>query len=70
MYHNVANQNSCFRYTLSAKGSFPIAFDQIQELTYIHKGYSVFIQTDKSVYRYYDFYIFYAISIADNYDRD
>ena len=48
--HNTT-QNFHFRYTLSAKGSFPIAFDQIQELTYIHKGYSVFIQTDKSVYR-------------------
>ena len=27
------------------------AFDQTQELGYVHKGYSVFIQTDKSVYR-------------------
>eukprot|EP00094_Tigriopus_californicus_P007480 TCALIF_07202-PA protein Name:"Similar to CUBN Cubilin (Canis familiaris)" AED:0.20 eAED:0.21 QI:0/0.76/0.57/0.97/0.85/0.88/35/0/3998 len=38
-------------YTLSAKGNNPIVFDQTQDLTYVHKGYSVFIQTDKAIYR-------------------
>ena len=42
---------SYFRYSLTARGQFPIAFDQVQDLNYVHKGYSVFIQTDKSVYR-------------------
>ena len=39
------------RYTLTARGSNPISFDQTQDLQYVHKGYSVFIQTDKAVYR-------------------
>ncbi len=38
-------------YTLTARGSRPIPFDQTQELAYVHKGYSVFIQTDKAIYR-------------------
>ena len=38
-------------YTLTAKGVSPIGFDQTAELTYVHKGYSVFIQTDKAIYR-------------------
>lgn len=38
-------------YSLTARGSAPLTFDQTQRLTYVHKGYSVFIQTDKAVYR-------------------
>lgn len=38
-------------YTLTAKGTNPITFDQTQQLTYVHKGYSVFIQTDRAIYR-------------------
>lgn len=38
-------------YTLTARGRNPITFDQTQALTYVHKGYSVFIQTDKAIYR-------------------
>ena len=38
-------------YTLTAKGNSPIVFDQTAQLTYVHKSYSVFIQTDKAVYR-------------------
>ncbi len=38
-------------YSLTARGSAPLTFDQTQRLEYIHKGYSVFIQTDKAVYR-------------------
>ena len=42
---------SHLRYSLTARGNSPVSFDQTQDLTYVHKGYSVFIQTDKSVYR-------------------
>ncbi len=38
-------------YTLTAKGSSPIVFDQTASLTYVHKSYSVFVQTDKAIYR-------------------
>jgi len=38
-------------YTLTASGNSPITFDQTQELTYVHKGYSFFVQTDKAIYR-------------------
>ena len=38
-------------YTLTAKGNSPIGFDQTTQLTYVHKSYSVFIQTDKAIYR-------------------
>jgi CD109 antigen len=38
-------------YSLTARGTFPISFDQTQRLSYVHKGYSVFIQTDKAIYR-------------------
>ena len=38
-------------YSLTARGSAPLTFDQTQRLTYVHKGYSVFIQTDKAIYR-------------------
>ncbi len=38
-------------YTLTARGRSPVTFDQTQELSYVHKGYSVFIQTDKAIYR-------------------
>ena len=38
-------------YTLTAKGNSPIVFDQTTQLTYVHKSYSVFIQTDKAIYR-------------------
>ena len=38
-------------YTLTAKGNSPIVFDQTAQLTYVHKSYSVFIQTDKAIYR-------------------
>ena len=38
-------------YSLTARGSSPLTFDQTQRLTYVHKGYSVFIQTDKAIYR-------------------
>lgn len=38
-------------YSLTARGSFPLTFDQTQKLNYVHKGYSVFIQTDKAIYR-------------------
>ena len=38
-------------YSLTARGSFPLNFDQTQRLNYVHKGYSVFIQTDKAIYR-------------------
>ena len=38
-------------YSLMARGSYPLTFDQIQPINYVHKGYSVFIQTDKAVYR-------------------
>ncbi len=39
------------QYTLTASGQRPVTFDQTQELRYVHKGYSVFIQTDKAIYR-------------------
>ena len=38
-------------YTLNAKGKLPVTFDQSQKLDYVHKGYSIFIQTDKAIYR-------------------
>ena len=38
-------------YTLTAKGRAPINFDQSQKLEYVHKGYSIYIQTDKAIYR-------------------
>ena len=38
-------------YTLISKGKSPIEFDQSQKLEYVHKGYSIFIQTDKAIYR-------------------
>ncbi len=38
-------------YTLTARGRSPIEFDQSQKLEYVHKGYSIFIQTDKAIYR-------------------
>ena len=38
-------------YSLTARGSSPLVFDQTQRLNYVHKGYSVFIQTDKAIYR-------------------
>lgn len=38
-------------YSLTARGKFPMTFDQTQRLDYVHKGYSVFIQTDKAIYR-------------------
>jgi len=49
----------CFRvgdlgdgtYTLTAKGRSPVIFDESQKLEYVHKGYSIFIQTDKAIYR-------------------
>ena len=38
-------------YSLTARGTSPLTFDQSQRINYVHKGYSVFIQTDKAVYR-------------------
>ena len=38
-------------YTLTAKGKKPIEFEETQKLEYVHKGYSIFIQTDKAIYR-------------------
>ena len=38
-------------YSLTARGNSPLNFDQSQRLNYVHQGYSVFIQTDKAIYR-------------------
>ena len=38
-------------YRFEAKGLSPISFLESTNLKYKNKGYSVFIQTDKSVYR-------------------
>jgi CD109 antigen len=38
-------------YTLTASGNSPIVFDQTAKLAYVHKSYSIFIQTDKAIYR-------------------
>ena len=50
-------------YTLTAKGNAPIVFDQTTELTYVHKSYSVFIQTDKAIYRAVHVEIFFLLGI-------
>ncbi|QQP52137.1 CD109 antigen, partial [Caligus rogercresseyi] len=39
------------KYALHARGNSPLAFDETQKLNYIHQGYSVFVQTDKAIYR-------------------
>ena len=38
-------------YRFEAKGISPMEFQDSTPLTYYHKGYSVFIQTDKAIYR-------------------
>jgi len=38
-------------YRFEAKGLSPIVFTESTPLKYLHKGYSVFIQTDKAIYR-------------------
>ena len=38
-------------YRFEAKGIAPMAFQDSTQLSYFHKGYSVFIQTDKAIYR-------------------
>ena len=38
-------------YNLTAKGSGGINFLNTTELHYVHKSYSVFIQTDKAIYK-------------------
>jgi len=38
-------------YRFEAKGLTPIEFTESTPLDYLHKGYSVFIQTDKAIYR-------------------
>jgi len=38
-------------YRFEAKGLTPIEFTESTPLEYLHKGYSVFIQTDKAIYR-------------------
>ena len=49
-------------YTLTAKGNSPIGFDQTSQLTYVHKSYSVFIQTDKAIYRKVKAKIFFLLA--------
>ena len=51
-------------YSLTARGSSPLTFDQTQRLDYIHKGYSVFIQTDKAIYRPGDVIRFRAVVVT------
>ena len=41
-----------------------MTFDQTQRLQYIHKGYSVFIQTDKAIYRPGDVVRFRAVVVT------
>ena len=50
-------------YTLNVKGRSPIEFEQSQKLEYVHKGYSIFIQTDKAIYRPGDLFI--KLSLGD-----
>lgn len=38
-------------YRFEAKGISPMEFQDSTPLKYYHKGYSVFIQTDKAIYR-------------------
>ena len=38
-------------YRFEAKGLSPLNFLESTQLKYKHKGYSVFIQTDKAIYR-------------------
>jgi CD109 antigen len=38
-------------YRFEAKGVAPMQFQDSTPLQYFHKGYSVFIQTDKAIYR-------------------
>ncbi|XP_040577960.1 LOW QUALITY PROTEIN: thioester-containing protein 1 allele R1-like [Lepeophtheirus salmonis] len=39
------------KYMLHARGNSPLAFDHTQKLININQGYSVFVQTDKAIYR-------------------
>jgi hypothetical protein len=52
-------------YTLISKGKSPIEFDQSQKLKYVHKGYSIFIQTDKAIYRPGDSILCFTITIPN-----
>lgn len=38
-------------YSLKAEGTGSIQFENQTELSFVHKSYSVFIQTDKAVYK-------------------
>lgn len=38
-------------YNLTARGTGGLEFKNSTELQYIHKSYSVFIQTDKAIYK-------------------
>lgn len=38
-------------YNLTARGSGGLDFTNTTELEYVHKSYSVFIQTDKAIYK-------------------
>lgn len=38
-------------YLLTVRGSGGINFENSTELEYMHKSYSVFIQTDKAIYK-------------------
>ena len=53
-------------YSLTARGTFPLTFDQSQRINYVHKGYSVFIQTDKAVYRPGNTVRFRAVVVTPN----
>ena len=53
-------------YSLTARGTSPLTFDQSQRINYVHKGYSVFIQTDKAVYRPGNTVRFRAVVVTPN----